>query len=207
LKGQGEGGNFIQEERAAVGHFDVAWTRLGGASEGAALAAEEFGFNEVFGKRSAVQLNEGFVGAAAEGYDRTRSQFLAGPAFTANEDVDVACCDLLDGIVDEPHGLAGADELLKAAGIEHLLARALPLRFLRATAQGVEHRHAQLGNVDGIAEVGVRARIQRLLFKGSGPCATDRDQGEIGAQASKLRQYGDATVGLLALSIDIEYHG
>jgi len=42
LQGQGEGGDLIQEESAAVGHFDVARAGFCGTGKSAPFAAEKF---------------------------------------------------------------------------------------------------------------------------------------------------------------------
>jgi hypothetical protein len=48
------------------------------AGEGAALVAEERGFDERFGERGAVDGDERFVGAVGQLVDRARDEFLAG---------------------------------------------------------------------------------------------------------------------------------
>ena len=165
LQRQGEGRNLVEKERAAVGHFNVSGAGFGGAGERAALAAEEFRFDQVLGKRRTVQPDEGLVGAAAQGDDGARGEFFAGAAFTANEDVDIACGDLLNGVVDEPHRLAGADEVLKAAGLQRLLARSLALGLFAAAADGIEQRDPQFGHVNRVAEVGIGAGAAAPAFR------------------------------------------
>ena len=59
--------------------------------------------------------------APAQGNDGAGGQFLACPAFAPNQDINVACCDLLDCVVDKPHRFAGTNEILKPAGFHHLL--------------------------------------------------------------------------------------
>jgi len=62
---------------------------------------------------------------------------------------------LLNGVVDEPHGRAGAYKILKAAGFERLLAHSLALRVFGAGAQYVGQNHAQFGHIDRVSEMRV----------------------------------------------------
>ncbi len=66
LRGQGQFGNFIQENRAAIGelHFsDLARSRSG---IGAALVSEEFVFHQALGNRGAIQRDERDAAGAAK---------------------------------------------------------------------------------------------------------------------------------------------
>ena len=66
LQGQGEGCNFIEEERSAVGHLDVPRARFCGTGECAPFAAEEFRFDEILGKRGTIEPDVRLVGSATE---------------------------------------------------------------------------------------------------------------------------------------------
>jgi hypothetical protein len=58
LQWHGESRNFVQEKCAAIGQFNLAGARFGGAGERAAFAAEQFRLNQVFRQRRAIQADE-----------------------------------------------------------------------------------------------------------------------------------------------------
>ena len=60
-----QGGDFIKEQRAAIGILEAAGPCPRGAGEGAGFIAEEFGVDQVFGQRRAVERDQRPGGAAA----------------------------------------------------------------------------------------------------------------------------------------------
>ena len=57
--------DFVEEDRAAVGHLELADLLLGRAGERAALVAEELRLDQLFGNRRAVDLHEPLLRAQA----------------------------------------------------------------------------------------------------------------------------------------------
>ena len=55
LAGEREFADFVEKQRAALGHFDFAGLAIAGSGERAAFVAEEFVFDETFGNGGAVQ--------------------------------------------------------------------------------------------------------------------------------------------------------
>ena len=207
LKGEGEGCDLVEEEGAGVGEFDLAGAGFGGAGEGSAFAAEEFGLDEVLGEGGAVEADVGLVGARAEGDEGAGDELFAGAAFAADEDVDVAAGDLLDGVVDGAHGLADADEVLEAAVLEGLLAHVLASGFFGAGAEEIGEGETEFGDVDGAAEVGVGAGFEGLLFDGAGAGAAEGDENEVGVELAEFVEDGKAAVGGVVVGVDVEDDG
>ncbi len=61
--------DFVEEQRALVGHFEQA--RLGsvGAAERAFFVSEQFAFDQVLGERSAVDVDPGTAAAIAKTHE------------------------------------------------------------------------------------------------------------------------------------------
>ncbi len=157
LKGEGEGGDLVEEEGAVVGELDLAGAGLGGAGEGAFFATEEFRLDEVFGEGGAVEADVGLGGAAAEGDESAGDELFAGAAFATDEDVDAGVGNLLDGVVDEAHGFAGANEILEGAALHRLQLLGLSGVVCFVEADGFDEGEAEFGEVDRTAEVSVGA--------------------------------------------------
>jgi hypothetical protein len=64
--------DFVEKQRAAVGLLEAPPARGGGAGEGAALVAEQFGFEQVLGDGGRVEGDEGLVRAGCGGAGRGR---------------------------------------------------------------------------------------------------------------------------------------
>ncbi len=86
LERGGERGEFVEEERAAVGRLHKSDTGVAGVGEGAALVSKKFGFGEGFGKRGAVDLDERAVGAWAVGVEPAGDGGLAGAGLALDKD-------------------------------------------------------------------------------------------------------------------------
>src|SRR5580698_1037965 len=78
--------NFVQENRSSMGLFESPDAVAHGARECALDVSEQFGFQQSFGKRAAINGHQREAVASAGGMDGTGGQFLAGSGFTGNED-------------------------------------------------------------------------------------------------------------------------
>src|SRR4029078_11317876 len=83
-----------------------------GASERAFAMAEEFGFEKIFGQRAAIDRNKGRVATAAVEMEHARDQFLAGAAFTENQNGAVGVGDAFDHAKDRVDFWRRADDLV-----------------------------------------------------------------------------------------------
>src|SRR5690349_4964333 len=71
-------GDLVEEQRPAVSALKRAFDALDRTRERAFLVSEQRAFNETFGERGAVQLDERPVAALALRVDRAREQLLTG---------------------------------------------------------------------------------------------------------------------------------
>ena len=79
------GGDFVQEERAAVGDFEEALLGGDGRGERALDVAEERGLEQLRGHGAGVDGDEGLVFARRVGVDGLGDELLAGAAFALNQ--------------------------------------------------------------------------------------------------------------------------
>ena len=77
--------DLVEKDRAAVGLLEPAGARGVGAGEGAAVVAEEFGFEQRLGDGGAVDLDERRVAAAAREVHGACEQLLAGARFAEQQ--------------------------------------------------------------------------------------------------------------------------
>jgi hypothetical protein len=124
---EGHGGDFVEEEDAAVGDFHEAVFALFGAGEGAGFVAEELGFEDGVLDGGAVDGDEGFVVAGTSLVDGVGEDFFAGAGGAGDEDGDGGGGGALGLVHDGVHGGAAADDevevfVLGAAEVEELAA-------------------------------------------------------------------------------------
>ena len=77
--------DLVQEHRAALRGFELAFLRRHRPRERAFLMPEQFAFQQGFGKRSAVDGREWFGRARTLPVQRARHQFLPRTAFAQNQ--------------------------------------------------------------------------------------------------------------------------
>ena len=201
LKGQGKGGDFIEEESATVGQLNLARAGFGGSGESAALAAEEFGLDEILRQSGAVQPDVWFVCARAESHDGASSQLFSSAAFATDQNIDAASGDLLDGIVDGAHRFASADEILESAVLKGLLPHGLAGGFLASRAKEVNQSQPKLRDVDRATKVRVGTRFEGLFFDRASARAAERDEDELTVKSAQFVEDRKATVGALIVAI------
>jgi hypothetical protein len=102
--------------------------------------AEEFRFDQRFRQCCAIETDEGPLAARSDGDNGSRHQFLAGAALAADHDGDIAVCHPENSVVDAPHGLAAADQLIERVAAGDLLGHTAVLDLHGALFQvAVEH--------------------------------------------------------------------
>ena len=103
LHGQWEFADFVEEDGAAVGFFEVAFAVFVGAGESTFDMAEEFAFDGSFGDGTTVDGNKAtaLFGMFAEAVfvDDAREDVFAHAAFAGDEDAEVGWGNL-NGFVD-----------------------------------------------------------------------------------------------------------
>jgi hypothetical protein len=128
LKGRRDVADFVEKERAAVGHFEAALARRHGAGEGALLMPEEFRLEQILGQRSAVEADVGSARTWRVVVDGVGDQFLAGARLAADQDRCRPFGDHADLVEDAQHGTRMANEVAETGAVAKR--RALRVTFL-----------------------------------------------------------------------------
>src|SRR5262245_1607554 len=87
---------FIKKKGTALRVFQPASPVCGGSGECTFLIPEEFAFQEIFRYSAAVYCPKRSVLSSSQAMDGIGYQFLAGAAFTQNQNGDVCCRHLRD---------------------------------------------------------------------------------------------------------------
>ena len=77
--------DFVEHDRAALGHLEPSRLARDGAGERSALVAEKFGFDELGGQAGAIDLQERRVAARAAFVNPARELILARAAFAGDQ--------------------------------------------------------------------------------------------------------------------------
>ena len=85
LQGVGEQGDLVEEEDATVGSLEETGLGTAGIGEGAALEAEQLGFEQGLRDCSAVDVHEGTLPARARAMEDASDQALAGAGLALEE--------------------------------------------------------------------------------------------------------------------------
>src|SRR5262249_366450 len=78
--------DFVEEQRAALGGFDVSLALYVRAGERPLLVGEQLAFEQVLRDGVAVDRDERTLVLRAAGVERPRDHFLAGAAFAQDQD-------------------------------------------------------------------------------------------------------------------------
>ncbi len=89
-------GDFVEENRAAVGFLDAAGLLFERAGERALFVAEQFAFEQRFRNRGAVDANVIRLAPPAQMVQRAGDEFLARAAFAENQNARVGLRNRLD---------------------------------------------------------------------------------------------------------------
>ncbi len=153
--------DFIQQQRAALGHLEAALARAERASEGTLLVAEQFAFQQVRRNRAAVDGHERAIAARRMFVDGARHHFLAGAGFAQHQHGGIERGDLVDQPAQAHHrrAVAGRAVALRGLGlvfgIQALEAGAAQAAFQLAVAdRRVQRPHPGLVQAVGIGEAG-----------------------------------------------------
>ena len=168
-------GDFVEQQRAAIGLLEFADAASERAGEGALLVAEQLGLQEVIRDRRAIDGNERLPGAGRAGVQVARQHFLAGAALAGDQHGGVGAGDLLGELDDARHRLVAIDHLAPVVG------------------DGREHGRDQVG-------VG----RQRDVFLGAGMDGVDRGTRVVGDAAGHDRDMDALGVEPVHQVADIE---
>src|SRR5215510_2937441 len=92
--------NFVENDRSTVRQFEAALAILNRAGEGAFLVTEQFAFEQCFGQRGAIDLDQWPSASAAVKMNGLGDQLLPCPAFTLNQDGSLGLRDQTDQAAD-----------------------------------------------------------------------------------------------------------
>ena len=110
LVGEGELADLVEEECAVVGELEESGVGLVGAGEGAFGVAEDFGFEEWFGDRGAVDGDEAGVVAVAGLVEGAGDELFAGAALADDQDGGGGACDACEAVFEVFDLGAGAED-------------------------------------------------------------------------------------------------
>ena len=130
---------FVEKERPAIGVFELAAATAHACCR-PFFDAKEFGFDQRFDERGAVDRDKRPLRAAAQSVNLPRDQFLAGPAFALDEDGEIGCRDALDALAQRMHHRTRSDEC--GSGVAVGLARSV---LQLGQSLGVEEQGRQAG--------------------------------------------------------------
>ena len=113
LKADVELADLVQEQGAAVGHFEAAAFAVGGTGERAAFVAEQNAFDEVRGDRAAVLNDEGTLRALGGAMNRPGDELLASAGFPAHEHGQIGRSHLLEHRENLAHAYPVSNEVVE----------------------------------------------------------------------------------------------
>ena len=102
--------DFVEEERAALGEFDLADATLLGAGEGAGLVAEQLAVEQRLGHATAVEGNVIVLAGVAEVMQAAGDHFLAGTGLAHDQHIDGGAGDIENQLADPRHLRRAADQ-------------------------------------------------------------------------------------------------
>ena len=196
--------DFVEEQGAAGGLFDLAGRRLHRAGERTLFVAEQFAFEQSFGDGGAVDRDEG-TGAPRRGLMQpTRQQFLAGAAGAEQHDRDVSRRDAFDGAHHLRHRIRGVDQAAESCVTGIPRGEATVFRLEPVDVEGARDDQAQRVDVDrlGVKVPGPqRDGVQRARARAM--AGGDDDLG-IGLERQHLRQRRKAFAGAVRVGRQAE---
>ena len=95
--------DFIEKQRPAIGSLDQPGASGAGAGKRPFFVAEQFGFDQRFGNRSAVHRDHRCLGAFRQVVQCAGDQLLAGTGLALNQDIGVGGRDFADFAVHVEH--------------------------------------------------------------------------------------------------------
>src|SRR6266700_451682 len=76
--------DFVEKQRSAMGHLEIACFEGVGAAESAFFVTKEFALHQVFGHRSAIHVNPRIITAKRMTVNGTGNHLFAGSSLTDN---------------------------------------------------------------------------------------------------------------------------
>ena len=182
--------DFVEEDRAGVGHLEFAGAPLGRAGERAALVPEQLALEQAMRNRGAVDGDERRAPSRRFEMNRARDQLLAGAALAAEQDGRVVGDHAPDQLINFLHRGAAADYLAADQLAIDLVLQAIQVRGLRADFnRALDGGRDQVEIGERLGQVVVRAalhRLDRVVHRAGGG---DHDDQRADAFAMRGRQH------------------
>ena len=184
-------GDFVEEQRAAVGELDAPGLGAGGAGEGALLVAEHLRLEQRVGQRGAVERLHVAPAPRPELVDHARRDFLARAGRAEDEDGDLGLGGGADRLEDDQHLLVAAHQVAEVlrrrrglldAGADRALEQRVDERAPAAADLGLEPA------VGGADQAGLDEIVQAVLDILRQPCEMLRQRVEREARLGPLMQ-------------------
>ena len=105
--------DFVQEDRAAIGHFEQAALVLVRPGKRAFHVSEQFAFKQSLGKRSAVDGNKRICRSRRTNMHGAGNQFFAGAALAVNQDRALGGGNGTDGLLQLLDRRTGAYDVVQ----------------------------------------------------------------------------------------------
>src|SRR5664280_3045060 len=109
-------GDFVQQQRAAIGLLELADAAAERAGEGAFLVAEQLGLQQILRDRRAIDRDERLLGALRARMQVARQHFLARAAFAGDQHGGIRAGDLLGELDHACHRVVAIDHLAPVVG-------------------------------------------------------------------------------------------
>ncbi len=136
--------DFVHENGAGVGLFELAGLADIGARERALLVAEQFALHQIFGQRGAVDFDERPILAGRVMMNGARDHILADAAFAAQQNGGAGGRHALNGGEDFAHGRAAADDVVEFVALAQLRAQLAIFVAQRADLERFVHHGHQV---------------------------------------------------------------
>ena len=195
------GADFVEEDRAAVGLQELAHLVAGRAGEGAGDVAEQFAFQQRFGKGTAGHFDERSFRPAAAAMDRAGDHRLARAALAGHQHRGPGVGHAADHLEDLQHARIAADDVVHADAAIELGLEILVFVDDVALRDGPLDRHQQLVVDQRLGEVVERPGANRFDRAVGRAVAGHQDDlrrpascGGI-ARADRSRRHREADVG------------
>jgi hypothetical protein len=161
LQGHRHVADLVEEEGAAVGHFNLAQSLLAGAGEGALLVAEQLALEQVLGNGRAVDGDEAPVLAPAHLVQGARDHLLAAAGLAQQHHRGRGRGHPFDGAAQLQHAVVARDDARQRRRILDL--QHAPVFLLhRMEHEGAFDDHAQHVGIEGFEVEVIGAHANRL---------------------------------------------
>ncbi len=184
--------DLVQEDGAAVRHFELAAFLRIGAGERPFFVAEELRFQQRLRQRRARYRDEGFRRAVARVMDGARDHLFAGAAFSLDQHRAAQARHLGGQVQDLPHARILADHVVRGVLARQLLAqdRVFPLQVLHL--DDAVHQQRDLFRIARLDDVLLRAFLHSGDGGIHGGIGGDDDDGCLRVQPPDLHHGLDA---------------